>query len=432
MKSFTSKVRLARAALAAGLTLLAPGAARAQIPYKVQPILKVGDTVNGFAITPGYVFFPGPLNDRGQLAIGVGTNSGTKPELLVQYAEGQLTTIGGPGLDAPAGKFPADVTFDAPLGMNQLGNIVFAAARLTNPHAFGTFLWDEQAKTLTAVALTGMPATGNLTFAIGGGFAPVINNVGDIAFPAAVLNAAGKPSDGLFFRGRDGKLEAVALPDQALPGGVKVGQASFPSINDAGGVAFLTSPSAGSGVAANSPRGAFLWSQGSTTPLAVPGTDAPGGRLFKSAGRAWLNNANPTVLLAASVNSNSGPWGLYRFAGGTITPLVLPGQEMPGGGRLKQLFFELVSPANEAGQHVFEAILADDSQGAYRLDVDGKLSLILKSGMTTDLGPFTRFLDPNGSNVSIGISLNNKGQIAMVIESGSKPDTVVLLTPTTP
>jgi hypothetical protein len=431
MKSFTSKVRLARAALATGLTLLAPGVARAQIPYKVQPILKVGDTVNGFAITPDYVFFPGPLNDRGQLVLDVGTDSGSRPERLLQYADGQLAIIAGPGMDAPGGKFPEDVGFYAPLGMNQLGNIVFVAAKAgTIP--FGTFLWDEQAKTLTAVALTGMPATGNLTFANGGGFAPVINNVGDIAFPAAVLNAAGKPSDGLFFRGRDGKLEAVALPDQALPGGVKVGRAFRPSINDAGGVAFLSSPSAGSGVAVSSPRGAFLWSQGSTTPLAVPGTDAPGGGQFKSVGRAWLNDANPTVLLAASMKGDSGPWGLYRFAGGTITPLVLPGQEMPGGGQVKQLFLNLVSPANEAGQHVFEAILADDSQGAYRLDVDGKLSLILKSGMTTDLGPFTRFADPNGSNVSVGISLNNKGQIAMVIENGSSPDTVVLLTPTTP
>jgi hypothetical protein len=60
------------------------------------------------------------------------------------------------------------------------------------------------------------------------------------------------------------------------------------------------------------------------------------------------------------------------------------------------------------------------------------LSLILKSGMTTDLGPFTRFGDPNGSHFSVGLSLNNQGQIAMAIESGSNPDTLVLLTPTTP
>jgi hypothetical protein len=278
-----------------------------------------------------------------------------------------------------------------------------------------------------------LPATGNLTFADGGGGLPAINNPGDIAFPAAVLNAAGKPSDGLFFRGRGGKLEAVALPDQELPGGVKVGQAVSASLNDAGVVAFLTSPAAASALAGGTPTAAFLWSQGTATPMVLPGMAAPGGGQFQAVAWPRVNNANSTVLLAASVKGGGGPWGLYRFAGGAITPLVVPGQAMPGGGQFKDLLLlGYISPANEAGQHVFEAILADGSQAAYRLDADGKLSLVLKSGMTTDLGPFTRFADPNGSNVSFGISLNNKGQIAMVTESGSNPDTLVLLTPTAP
>jgi hypothetical protein len=54
----------------AASALLAPVAARAAVPtrYKMQPILKIGDTVNGFVIKPGgnpaYVFYVGPLNDR--------------------------------------------------------------------------------------------------------------------------------------------------------------------------------------------------------------------------------------------------------------------------------------------------------------------------------------------------------------------------------
>jgi hypothetical protein len=342
--------RLALAGLTLGVMLLAPGGAQAaNIPYKVQPILKIGDTVNGFAIPADYVFFVGPLNDHGQLGLEVFSFDESKAELLFQYAGGQITTIAGPGVDSPAGKFAADIGIYIPFGMNQLGDLVFLAATQSGTNPYGTFLWDPQAKKLSTVALTGMPATGNLTFADGGGVAPVINNGGDIAFPAAVVNAAGKQSDAVFFRGRDGKLEAVALPDQSLPGGVKVGRALGPSLNDAGVVAFMTDPSAGNVRATTSPTGAFLWSQGTTTPLALPGQDAPGGGQFKTMLGVWVNDANPTVLLAASVKGDTGPFGLYRYAGGTITPLALPGQAMPGGGQFQDLLFDFagsVSPAN--------------------------------------------------------------------------------------
>jgi len=435
MNPLTRPLRLARADLTLlGLALLLPGVARAQIPYKVQPILKVGDTVGGFSVSTGYALYAGPLNDLGQLALGVGTNTGSKPELLLQYADGQLTPIGGPGLVAPGGNFPADVTFDWPFGMNQLGNIVFVATHKSGSNPFGTFLWNNPAKTLTAVTLTGMPAVNNLTFQTGGDFSPAINNFGDVVFPAKVLNAAGKPALGLFFLGRDGKLLPIVLPDQELPGGhpiVNSPSSLLPSINDAGIVAFLAVPK-GSSVTS-----AYLWEQGSLSPLATLGTDAPGGGQFKVVAGAWVNNPNRSVLLAASLKGVSGPFGLYRFAGGTLTPLAVPGQEMPGGGQFKELFsggtsYYGVSVANDAGEHVFEAVLADGSQAAYRLDADGTLSLILKTGANTELGPFTGFGRAGSSSNSVGISLNNRGQVAMCVKIAGGPDTVVLLTPTTP
>jgi hypothetical protein len=435
MNPQTHPLRLARTILTLlALALLLPGAARAQTTYKIQPILKVGDTVGGFSIATGYQFYVGPLNDLGQLALGAGTTTGSKPELLLQYADGQLTTIGGPGLVAPGGSFPADVTFDWPFGMNQLGNLVFVGTHKSGSNPFGTFLWDNPAKKLTAVALTGMPAVNNLTFQTGGDFSPAINNFGDIVFPAKVLNTAGKPALGLFFLGRDGKLLPIVLPDQQLPGGQTLANAPsgmLPSINDAGTVAFLA-VSKGSSVAS-----AYLWEQGSLSPLATLGMDAPGGGQFKAIAGAWVNNPSRSVLLAASLKGASGPFGLYRFAGGTITPLVVPGQEMPGGGQYKELFsgsmsYYGVSGANDAGQHAFEAVLADGSQGAYQVDADGKLSLILKSGANTELGPFTGFGRAGSSSNSTGISLNNRGQVALAVKIAGGPDTVVLLTPAGP
>jgi hypothetical protein len=138
--------RLAPVGLSLGLMLLAPARTRADalVGYKVQPILKIGDTVNGFASTPDYAFFVGPLNDSGQLVFDIGTDSGTLPEVLLQYQNGQFTTIGSPGMDSPAGKFPANSGYYTPVDMNQLGDIVFVAATPMGAVPFGTFLWDHQ------------------------------------------------------------------------------------------------------------------------------------------------------------------------------------------------------------------------------------------------------------------------------------------------
>jgi hypothetical protein len=412
--------------LVASLALLAPGIARAQTTYKIQPILKVGDTVGSFTIPADYVLYAGPLTDSGKLAIGVGTIAGKKPELLVQYADGKLTTLVGPGLDGPAGPWPENVTVWWPFGMNQSGNIAFVAADKSTP--IGTFLWDDQAKQFTTIAVKGMPAVNNLVFETGGSSPTVINNAGDGAFMADVLNTAGKPKPGIFFHGRDGKLQAVALPEQQLPEGAKVSDPWLFSISDAGVVAFR------SGFPLSS-AGLYLWEQGAITRVAGIGTTTVGGAKLTAIVGGWGNNRNRSVLVVASVGKNCCPYphGLYRFAEGTLTPLVTPGQEMPGGGKLKNLLWDnaLVSQANDLGQHVFLATLDDGAQAAYLLDADGKLSLVLKSGTTTDMGPiglFVRTKEP----ISVGVSLNNRGQVATVGRVGNGPDTLFLLTPAAP
>src|SRR6266852_4355909 len=120
--------RLALAGLTLSLAFLVPRLVRAaNVSYKMQPILKIGDTANGLATTPDYVFVVGGLNDRGELALGV-ESFVRHWALLLQYADGLFTTIVGPGLDAPGvsgGTFPADVIWGDPFATNQPGNIVF-------------------------------------------------------------------------------------------------------------------------------------------------------------------------------------------------------------------------------------------------------------------------------------------------------------------
>ena len=75
-------------------------------------------------------------------------------------------------------------------------------------------------------------------------------------------------------------------------------------------------------------------------------------------------------------------------------------------------------------------MLDDNTQGVHWLGADAKLTLLRNSGTRTDLGTINRFgADLGGSD---GVSLNNKGQIALPFEIDNGPDAIVLLTPTTP
>jgi hypothetical protein len=398
-----------------GLVLLAPGIARAQTGYKIQRIVKLGDTVADVLIRAKGDLEIGTLNDNGQIAFVTENGNISTSEMLLQYADGKFLPIVVGGRDAPGGTWgKSNNGIPIQVSMNQLGNIVFATtATIGGKTAYGTFLWDFQAQKVTPVAVKGMPAVNNLTFEQGSSGTPLINNHGEIAFPAGVKNAAGGVHSGLFFLGGDGQLQAIALPDQELPGGVKVQDAYVTSMNDTGRVGFVT-------VKANNGNGAYLWEKGTITQVAAIGMDTPGGKTA-IVGGVLLNTQNESVLLDLYLQGNAQNDGLYLDANGSLTPLVVPGQEMPGGGNL--LHIGAVSNQNTAGRRAFIGWLKDGTRSVYLLEPDGKLSLILNTGATTDLGKVTNIGSP-----SPGISFNNKGQIAVNVAFDGVT-TLVLLTP---
>jgi hypothetical protein len=318
--------------------------------------------------------------------------------------------------------------------MNQHGNTVFATGVVVGnaPEVDGTYRCDSQAQQLLLVARKGMPATQSLTLQNGGGGVSTINNRDEIALVAAVKSATGLKGDGVFFLGRDGKLEPVAGPGQTLPGGVTISQAAFTSINDDGRIAFLASPPGDENA-----QSAYVWEAGTITPVALVGAAAPGGGTIRSVRGVRVNNKDRTVLVALRVD-NVRRDGLYRFADGKLTAVAIPGQEMPGGGKLQTLpepglpitlsGAPAVSSASEAGEHAFLARLEDGSTAAYRLKPTGELSLILKSGATTELGRVTRV----GSASFPSIALNSRGQVAVGVKIEGQADTLVLLTATVP
>lgn len=422
--------RLALTALAVGLMFPIPVTARAaDAPrYTIKPIVQRGDPAGDLRIksTGGFEF--GTLNDKGQVTFVTPNSAGGG--MLVRYAGGVLTPIAVAGRDAPVlGTWPQGLGFDSPVSMNQSGNIVFNPG--TSPtRSFGTFRWDAQTQQVTPVAVSGMPAGADLTFAAGGGSVPVINNHGEIAFVAQVKEATGAARDAVFLGSPDGKLQPVALAGQALPGGGTLQNAMLPALNDAGVVAFLARPQ---GQPAFS---GYVWEQGALAPVALVGGSAPGGGQFDSVLGIRLDNQSHAVLVAASLKGASGTLGLYRWAAGQLAAAVAPGQAMPGGGQLKSLQINAdttqgatISCANEKGEYAFLAQLKDGATAAYLLGADGQISLVLKSGTTTELGPITSV---GKASDSFGVGLNSADQVAFVVRVGSGPDTMVLLSPAAP
>jgi hypothetical protein len=436
MKRTLTPAALPLTILAAGLALLAPGAARAAAPtaYTIQPIVKLGDKVADVTIktaSQGGDLEIGTLNDSGQLAFV--TENAAGGEMLIQYANGKFTPIAVVGRDAPGGKWAAGSNgIPSPVTMNQRGDVVFSAwATIGGTTDRGTFLWDYQGQKLTLAAFKGMPAVNNLTFVDGSSGdsgstpRPLVNNSDEIAFSANVKNAAGQTRSGVFFLGRDGQLQAIALPDQVLPGGAAVQDVYPTGITDNGIIAFVTASGWGS-----VPKGAYLWENGTITPIAVAGMEIPG--LGKVVGaNARVNNKDRSVVVGLQLNSTSTPVHIYRWADGQFTLLLAQGQEMPGGGKLESWFGPFA--LNDAGQFAFPATLQDGSTAAYLLDTDGTLSLILKKGASTDLGTITA-VGPSSSSSpnSAGIGLNSKGQVVLPVKIGTGPATLVLLTPSAP
>jgi hypothetical protein len=429
---------IAREAVILGSLLLTlavsvPGRA-AEITYKLQRIVTAGDTIAGVAINRASRLHAGALNDKGQLALWAGPQTGGPGGGLFVFADGTFTPIVVGGQDGPVGKWPPRTYVSALPRMNQRGNVAFASyVNSDGKTSMGIFLWDAHTQKTTVVSLPGMPAVNGLTFLPTPvpGYNPQINNQDEITFTGHIADAAGKSRPADFFLGRDQILRPVVLPGQELPGGGTIRDLAGPgNVNDAGVIVIAVGRSGDPGGA----RSAYQWENGTLTPLALVGGDVPGGGKITRVTGVRVNNQNHSVLLALHASTTPKQAGLYRFAEGQLTPLAVPGQPMPEGGKLATILEEYPSasgpsasgdwsPANELGQHVFRARLEDGTRSLYRVDPDGTLTLLLKQGAATEQGAITSLLGGRG------IGFNRQGQIALTVQIAGGPETLVLLTP---
>ncbi len=435
---------------AAGMSLLAPGAVRADTIsplYQSAPLVMSGDRFGTTTIPANDDLYVGGLTDAGQITFGAGRANGAGPNLLMQWG-GTFTSIVMPA-SGPAGAWtgpvywPQDVTIDRPLSVNRFGSTVFSVSHSNGSGPWGTFLWDATTQSVVPVALKGMPATGNLVFTQPGGIAPAINDRGEMALVAQVKNPAGPGGFGLFSIGLDRALRPVLLPQQELPGAAHgqalavTDEAMVPSIDDSGQIAFLARTKT------SSRHSAYLWEFDGIIPIAIAGTGIPGAGRITDVGSVSLNNGDLGALITATTDqSDSNHWGLYRVAGGKITTVAAPGRPMPGGGTFKTIQYltteensaplMAVSTANLVSQHVFLATLEDGTAGAYSVDSAGQVTLLFKAIASPkpvqiqEVGYSMTFVP--GSRPC----LNNQGQVALSVRLQGGHSMIMMLTPHQP
>jgi hypothetical protein len=134
--------------------------------------------------------------------------------------------------------------------------------------------------------------------------------------------------------------------------------------------------------------------------------------------------------------SSPGTGGFVLWRQGQLVPVLVLGQELPGGGIFNGGFVELGNP-DALGRYPIVTQVKENGKtgtGAYRVDADGKLSLIAQSGMTTPLGILTKISPEltSGSPGSGGIAVNQQGQVVLTAQIDKGPDAILLLTPQNP
>jgi hypothetical protein len=399
-----------------------PHAAHAHSGYSVKPILTAGDRVGDRAIKkPVGGFGVLVLNDEGRFVLAAADAAGG--EMLLEYGNGVLTPIVLPGGAAPDGQWPAKPVLGGPGVINATGDVLFSVTGDPNSDFLKTtYRWDASARQVKVVATAGDPSTDGRSLMHGGGYISTLNNRGEVGLVAGVKNGAGQEKGGIFLARTDGQIQPVALPDQELPDGRRLATADFPVLTDSGVIAFR-GVRQGDG---DSPS-AYLYENGQIHPLALVGQEIPDIGKLRHCFGALANNRNRNVLLQFGRPGVNEVYAILRD--GELRPVATVGQEIPGDGKIAALPADSCSYASESGEYAFLARMTDGTTAAYRIDAEGRLALLVKSGVRTDHGTLTRIRLAHPGEGSYGIGLNSKGQVVLTVQFDGGPDTLVLLTP---
>jgi hypothetical protein len=276
-----------------------------------------------------------------------GVNAGLFRFSLRNQTPAAVVVPGVTKAPTPAGATFAGVYFDSSL--NNRGDLVFngvvpGLVGPPNSNGFGVGVFKADRRNhIASIVVPGDKAPG------GGVFDDAIegwtNDPGDIAFDAHVKGEECIDLGGgfelvcgssVYKMPKNGKIQSIAHQGDPAPGGGTYRQAFGPVMNDAGDLVFvgdLTAPPDHSLT-----LGVFQHSKGITTPVVLPGDPLPGGGHFATTAsipyQYYLNNAGDITFVAAldTVHGGVADTGLYLVSHGKTQVVARTGAFIPGVG----------------------------------------------------------------------------------------------------
>jgi hypothetical protein len=175
---------------------------------------------------------------------------------------------------------------------------------------------------------------------------PALNNIGVIAFPAAILK--GPTLGGIFVAGGQELHLAVSAGDR-LPSGMLLRFSEHVAIDDGSGIVF----------------GAYVGGDGSgrevvlqasadgLTEVARDGEAAPGGGRYAGFG-PWPTIARDgTIAFIAAIDGGPGPLAAFSGRRGAVQRIATMGQTLPQGGQIGRFAINAVAAAGPDGRLTF-------------------------------------------------------------------------------
>jgi hypothetical protein len=262
------------------------------------------------------------------------------------------------------------------------------------------------------VARSGDPAIEGWSFAempasVGGIASPVsMNRAGDLVF-AADLTRDGTSGAGVFrWEQTTGTLSAIQLPGQPGPGSLRLGNAApRPEINAAGSVAFAAVVGGHSSPDVAAPTGIFIQQGGTLQTTVLPGDSMPGGGKLKLATRPSLNEQGAVAFEAEVEDSGASRTGLFLADGGVVQRVVIAGSPALDGSLLKAVREPRL---NDRGQIAF---YGDTGEWAVYLAQDGQVLRLAGPGSALPFGLHAQAVVTGEGS----LALNELGDVAMVM-----------------
>jgi hypothetical protein len=354
-----------------------------------EPVSATGD------LATGHNFQMGHVNDKGQFSFVIDTSQTGQLERVFAWDGTKAVKISDDGIMLPDGSDFISGNVWTSLGLNDAGTVAWVAD--TDAYVAGVkyvvtySLGNTQYK---IIATPGLPAPGGGSFGDGESFGPTnrmladINNKGQVVWNQTFDGGDADGHSGVFmYDPATLKTTAVARPG-AVIGGSHLTNAWWPSVNDAGQVAFIGD------VDGSDAYGIYMADgQGNITPIAAAGTKVEG--LTISSAR-WPNMANngDIVMVGDTADSHGGAGEvtdntavlLYSAADKTLRVIVKPGDAVPGGVWRGVEPSRRVVQVNSMGQVAMIGVRQDGGDGIYVYQ-DGKVqALMLGNTMVAGLG----------------------------------------------